>query len=647
MLWTRYLPTLPAAMPLSILAAISALLLLNACQPKTPSETATIVHASAPRLVQAPQSATEVQQLMQQARDGGDLNMIMQKLDHLTQTGSSLIRQEAAFRKGQLMLAANIDAGVTYLQNTMHTYKNHALVPYAHVWLARWALQQEENGQALEHLRQALTHPRLTRELIDEIFDIGPAIVQNADEREAVRWYLAAANIDKAGRDSWLRMAARRASMPTIVQLMRDSTISDEILPTFALYAGRAHLMNGDVAAVAEIAHLLSIRKPGSVQSKQLAAWAAGKISAATIGVMLPLSGKYARYGQQALRGIRLALAAMQFDQYITLRVEDTGSDPVMAVNAYRQLANESVNIIVGPLLADATEAIVPYLKPNIPVISLTGRTHLAHQSAALFVHTLSPLAQINVMASYAWQHGVKRMVVIGSDGESQKEAAMFKASFESLGGEVLQSLQMSRDTLDFRNTLHQLRETTDDDVLLAQLDEDLNVFLPAMDMEIRMPVNFDAMYLALSGKQVALLAGQLAYADISHIPLYGSSRWQDGHLLDDRGRYLSKARFASSDVSQKMNHQNPAIRQFNISHRNVWGNENTSQLMSLAYDTMRIATVMTSRLGLEKQALFRELRDPDGFPGMTGHVHFDASGIGQKQLDIFSIKKGKIVPAG
>jgi len=61
----------------------------------------------------------------------------------------------------------------------------------------------------------------------------------------------------------------------------------------------------------------------------------------------------------------------------------------------------------------------------------------------------------------------------------------------------------------------------------------------------------------------------------------------------------------------------------------------------------MRIATVMTSRMGLEEGAIFETLQDPEGFPSMTGHVRFDASGVGQKQLDIFSIKKGEIVPAG
>jgi len=650
-------------MPMMLLIAMSTLLLLSACQPKAPSHSALhrtkALASSGVHMAPSPQSAAKIQALMQQARHGGDANTIIQQLEILMQDESTPIRQEASFRRAQLMLENNMSQAREHMLSVMQDYKNHALLPYAHLWLARWWLQREENGKALDHLRQALLHPRLTRELADDVFDIAPAMLQSAAEGEAVGWLLAAAQIDRAGRDSWLRMAARRASMVSIEQHMSSASLSKDVLPVFALYAGRAHLMNGDVAAVEKIAQLLSRLLPGSPASQQLRAWAAGEISAATIGVMLPLSGKYARYGQQALRGIRLSLAALEFDKYITLRVEDTASQPAGAIKAYRQLANESVNIIVGPLLADATAAIIPYLKATIPVISLTGRTHLAQQSEALFVHTLSPLAQIDVMANYAWAHQAKRMVVITAEGESQKEADLFAASFEALGGEVLEKLTLEPGALDFRSRLRQLRYETDDDVLLAELDEDLNVFLPEMDMEIRMPVNFDAMYLALNGQQIALLAGQLAYADIAHIPLYGSSRWQDGHLLDDRGRYLSRARFASSDssnlandsnnanVAQQMNHDDPTVQRFRLAYRDTWGDEKTTPLISLAYDSMRIAMIMTSRLGLEKQALFRELRDPEGFPAMTGHVRFDAAGIGQKQLDIFSIKKGKIVPAG
>ncbi len=637
-------------MPVLLSIAMIALLALSGCQPRRAVTTAE--KPAQMQMLQTFRGAAEIRRLMAQARGGGDIGTILSELARLAQEGTAPIREEATFRRAQLLLEGDFPDALERAQAAIQAYPQHALAPYAHFWLARWWLEQEENGRALSEMRAALLHLRLTRELLQQIIEIGPVVAQEAGEREAVGWLLAAAEVDPAGRDNWLRLAARRASIESVEQILtqREQTrreLSPQVLSAFALFAGRARLMSGEMAQVGRIAELLAAAVPGAVQISQLQAWANGQVQAATIGVMLPLSGKYARYGRQALRGIRIALAGLEYDDYITLRVEDTASDPDTAIRAYRQLTDEGVGIILGPLLAETAEALLPYLKPSTPLISLTGRTDLARRSPALFVHTLSPLAQVSVMADYAWQHGARRMVVIAEGGEHQTEAEMFESAFEGLGGEIVQTLQLPRGEIDHRDQLRQLRYETDDDMVLAALDEDLNLFLPEMDMELRVPVNFDAAYLALNGRQVALLAGQLAYVDISDLPLYGTSRWMDGHLLDDRGRYLSHARFAAFGHMGQSDVDDPVRRSFQFAYREAWGGGKTSELMRLAYDTMRIATVITSRLGLERKAIFEALREPGGFPAMTGHVGFDAAGIGQKQLDIFSIKHGKIVPAG
>jgi len=659
MLWTRYRPNPPAAMAamfsktlIYALLTTFSLLLLSACQPKQPTVGIPGEPKARPGMKQmqpAPQSAAEIMLLMQRARAGDDMNQVLAGFDLLIEQADPLIRDEALFRKAQLLLEKQSSGAAEVTRSVIQAHATHALVPYAHFWLAKWWISQDEAGRALAKMREALLHDRLTRELADDIFDIGPAISQQAGEREAVLWFLAAAEVDLGGRDSWLRMAARRSSMETVEQLHLDGTLSHELMPGFDLHAGRSRLMTGDTQAVSRIADLLSASRPGHHNVRQLWAWASGEIKAATIGVMLPLSGPYARYGKQALQGIRIALAGLEFDEYITLRVEDTASDSMTAIAAYKRLAGESVNMIIGPLLAESTQALLPHLRSGLPVISLTGRTDLAAESSSLFIHTLSPLAQVSVMANHAWQQGAARMVVISGSANDQTEAEMFASSFAALGGEVMQTINLDVSTMDHRPKLRQLRYETDDELLLASLDEELSMLLPEMDMEIRMPVAFDGIYLALDGRYVAMLAGQLAYAGIRDVPLYGTSRWQDGHLLDDRGRYLSRARFAASNTSSgtQGDLDNPVFRQFRFKHREVWGNDKTSELMALAYDTMRIATVMTSRLGLSKSEIGRELRNTEGFPAMTGHVRFDESGVGQKQLDIYSIKKGKIVPAG
>jgi ABC-type branched-subunit amino acid transport system substrate-binding protein len=630
-------------------------LLLAGCQPKKPvteAPTKDIQAQGLERLLSAPEINAEIQTLMARAQAGADIEVIMAEFDRLIANSPPLLRDEASFRRVQLMLEMQYPDAAHAADTLITGYPDYALIPNAHFWLAKWWLLQDEAGRALVEMRKALLNAQLSRELADEILALGPVVIPQGTEWEAVRWLLAAAQVDAGGRDSWLRIASRKASLDTMEQLHVAGMLEPVLMPEFDLLVGRAHLMRGDTAAVGRIAQLLELALPESPELKQLQTWASGKIQAATVGVLLPLTGSYARHGREALRGIRIALAGLEFNHVVTLRVEDTASDAATAIAAYKRLADESVNMIIGPLLADTTEALLPHLEPELPVISLSGRTDLASQSEALFIHTLSPLAQVYMMANYAWQQGARRMVVISGDDGSDMvgETEQFVAAFESLGGEVLQALYLDLNTLDHRIELRQLRYDTDDEELLVELDEDLALLMPKMDMEIHMPVSFDAIYLVLNGKQVSLLAGQLAYADISGMPVYGSRRWQDGHLLDDRGRYLSTARFAAasnaaSDTDNNMG--DPARSQLFFTHRETWGSGKPSELVMLAFDTMQIATVLTSRLALERGDIVSQLQDSKGFPALTGHVRFDASGVGQKQLDIFGIRKGKIVPAG
>jgi outer membrane PBP1 activator LpoA protein len=250
-------------------------------------------------------------------------------------------------------------------------------------------------------------------------------------------------------------------------------------------------------------------------------------------------------------------------------------------------------------------------------------------------------------MADFAWQQEARKVVVLHGNSLSEaQEADAFIETFENLGGEVVEQLmlEVSIDNPDSRPDLRALRERSDDEELLAELDEDVALLSAETELEIRMPINFDAVYLAMPGKRVASLAGQLAYIDISGIPLYGSNRWQDGHLLDDRGRYLSRSRF--SNISFPASDSN-AVRRMLRSYREIWGAGKPGKLFGMAYDSVLIAAVLGSRLGLSGQDAFNGLQDSEGFPGLTGHVRFDNEGIGRKEFEVFTIKRGKLTPAG
>lgn len=626
-------------------------LLLNACAPKkevaviTPVEPA--VEHPFKRLATPPQTAREIQDLLELARVYNESESALAGLSELAELAPPPMNEEAAFRRIELLLEFQYPEGPAEAEYLIEQFPLHALVPYTHSWLARWWNNLGDDRQVLAEYVKLLKHPRLTRELAEESLDNGTPIAQRLPEWESIQWFLAAADVDTNRKEYWLRLAANRASLESITRIHNEGLLIEKENITFYLYAARIRLMSGDIDEVRTIAGLLSVSMPFHATTRKIEGWASGITKQTTIGILLPLTGKYAHYGEKALRGIRLALATETYGDKVYLRIEDTGDDAMRAVSAYKQLISDGSDWIIGPLLTEHTEALLPYLEPHVPVISLANQTRIAEASPGLFIHTLARDIQASYMANFAWQQEARKVVVLhGNSLSESQEADAFIRTFENLGGEVVEQLmlEVSIDNPDSRPDLRALRERSDDEELLAELDEDVALLSAETELEIRMPINFDAVYLAMSGKRVASLAGQLAYVDISGIPLYGSNRWLDGHLLDDRGRYLSKSRFSNISFPAS---DSDTVRRMLRSYREIWGAGKPGKLFGMAYDSVLIAAVLGSRLGLSGPDAFNGLQDSEGFPGLTGHVRFDNEGVGRKEFEVFTIRRGKLTPAG
>jgi len=623
-----------------------ALMLVAGCGAKKPQAT---VSGKPPvvQLAPAPRISAPVQSLMNLALAQGDVRDALAGLEHLAGEAKPPLNEEAQFRRVQLLLLIGDERAMIGAEKLLSTYPDDALIPYLHVWIAQWAGEHQNDAMVLLHTAAALMHPRLTLEIANRAAGLGAAAARRSPDWDAVSWFLEAAHspIYATGerRDRWLREAAARASIAIIGRLRHAGRLRDTVGKAFYLDAARAHLMMGDMAAVQTLSTWLEEDFPHTHESSLVASWAAGATHQVSIGILLPLTGEYARFGKQALRGMRLALDSLQDNGGVTLDIADTRGDPDQCISAYQQLTNDGVNMVLGPLLGDCTAALIPRLRDNIPVLSLTNRSQLASRSPALFVHTLALAMQARFMAVHAWRQGERRMVVIDADNASSAgEANAFIQAFEALGGEVIDRFELPGNGVDFRPDLRAMRMRTDNEELLAELDEGLALSVEP-DMEIRMPVNFDAIYLALPGKQVALLAGQLAYVGVNGVDLYGSGRWRDGKLLSDRGRYLGRAQFSGVAFP---NGTSPDSRRFMLKWRDIWGVGKPGTLVGLAYDSTLIATLLTSRLGLSGHGLLVGLHDKSGFPGLTGHVRFDEDGVGHKDFELFRIRRRHIIAA-
>jgi len=642
---------------------LMAAVLLAGCGPKTPVSSRVGAVPEKPHIIKSETKtpvSPAITAMMRLAFEEGRIDEALQGLDHLIEIGQPPDLEEALFRRVQILLFTDDERAVAQANALLHAYPEQALIPYLHVWLMQWAERKQLDGEVLKHAMAVFKNPHANASLRERAAALGAAAARRSDDWVAVQWFFHAAELLADKRESWLREASSRASMAMLGRLRDAGELKNETGKLLLQHAARARLMTGNISAVQVLAGWLKESFPHSAEARISAAWAAGVTHPANIGVMLPLSGEYAQFGRQALHGVRLAIEGLEDNQDITLYLADTGANPEpvsgamngagqspqMCLNAYHSLVEKHVDLIVGPLLGDCAKMLTQHMRGKVPVISLTSRSLLARKSPLLFVHTLSPLLQARFMANYAIAEKRNRMVVISTDAPSSlAEADAFAEEVTQLGGEVLDRLRLPQGSIDFRNALRELRMRTDDEQLLAELDEDLAVSAQSEDdMEIRMPVNFDAVFLALSGRQVALLSGQLAYVGVKNVHLYGTSRWQDGYLLSDHGRYLRQARF--SDVAFP-NGTTPELRRFKLAWRDVWGLEKLGKLSGLAYDSMLIGVLLTHRMGLSGQALLAALKDKTGFPGLTGHVRFSADGVGQKYFELFRIRHNKIVPAG
>jgi len=552
-------------------------------------------------------------------------------------------RGQAALQYAELLIEFDHANAISTTESTLETWAGHPYAPHTHLMLARHWVLLENSEAAIAEFTAALAQPNLDPYTLADIIEGTQPLLNDVSEQSSVTWMLTASLADLQNQELWLQQAAKYSTLEYVIQLRQSEKPIKLEQANYYRYVARERLMVGDYHAVRIIARILELDMPDTEAHSIVKSWAESEGELSTVGVLLPLTGKYAAYGQQALQGIRLALNRPEFEESIILRIQDTAGDTNQTISGYHQLLSQGAQWIIGPLLSSSTEALVPYLNSETPVIALSNQVQLAAESPALFMHSLAKTVQADFMAKYALSQGKKQMVIIHDHFNSTiEEALAFAQTFIDAGGEIIDIMELKEGLYDYRPDLVAMRSRTDDEELLAQLEFDLFLFSPELEMDLKLPLNMDAIYIAAAGKKISVLAGQLAYSDISGVQLYGSHRWQDDHLMDDKGRYLSSAKFATPITS--LSQPDQAIMDVQNQYRVIWAeNSEITPLFALAYDSAMNVAALGSRLGLTGADAINALNTTIEFPAISGNYYFDKNGISQKKFAIQTISRGRI----
>ena len=364
--------------------------------------------------------------------------------------------------------------------------------------------------------------------------------------------------------------------------------------------------------------------------------------SQAIILAYLPITGKLALYGNDALNGVQVALekARDTFGQTsVGLVVKDSGGnrnnsthDIAQAIDNYGPVA------VVGPMVSKQLPALsdvadrtsTPFITPaaTVPDVRRYG--------SYLFSSALTYPLQVKRLVEYAMSTlGYKRFCILHPDATYGRElAALFSREVSQRDGEIVAVDSYKEGDTDFGQAIRRIKA--------ADLKK-YGVLTPmttpkGLKRDLYSP-GFDALFIPSRAADVALLAPQLVYHDIK-LPLLGINSWNTSppQLLTDE--LTDGSVFVDGFL---LDSPDPALQEFVERYRRRFQTM-PSVFAAQAYDATMII-LESIRKGATSGYGVRDylVTQPD-LPTLSGPARFDATGTLDRRVFVIGVKQRHFV---
>ncbi|HSN91903.1 MAG TPA: ABC transporter substrate-binding protein [Anaeromyxobacteraceae bacterium] len=496
---------------------------------------------------------------------------------------------------------------------------------------------------------------------------LATALSQGA-ERQAARARLAEV-VD--GWLSFLEVARLREELPA-------DAPAQEVL-TMKLARIQLHLR--DHAQAAELAREVFLRWPDGPYADDAKAIVEriGRLTFVrpnVIGVAIPLSGTFRRWGEAILQGIGIALGE---GSGLRLAVRDTRGEADGAVAAVESLALEEGAIVIlgGVTNAEAERAAATAEELQVPFLSLSKQEGVTAAGPHVFQNMLTASAQARALAEYAMaRNGMKRFGILFPDVPYGVELAnAFWDEVEARGGEVRAAETYAIDRTTFTPLVKsmvgklELEERADyraEVEAISRREGDPYRRRKALERaRDRLPpvVDFEAVFIPDFAKNVKLIAPALAVEDVvtatcdpeevariakttgrpdlRPVQLLGSNGWGGDPTLYDistgaPGRHLKCAVFVDGFYAGS---RRPETRRFVEAFGRKYGGAVPGILEASAHDAAGMARLVIEQGRAQGRPQARDgLAALRGFRGATGDITMRPDRTPEKPLFFLAI---------
>jgi ABC-type branched-subunit amino acid transport system substrate-binding protein len=403
-----------------------------------------------------------------------------------------------------------------------------------------------------------------------------------------------------------------------------------------------------------------------------------------TLGVVLPLSGPYASYGEESLRGILLAVgifaeasaaatgakpvseSGSAEPSGVRILVRDTAGDPARAAAAVRDLArHEDVKAIVGPLRSSTSEAAARAAEEaGIPLIALTTSERVSQERRFIFRLRTGPEDELRYLVDYAFRTlGARRFAILyPDDGYGRGMRDHFWRIVEEQGGWLVAAAAYEPGATDFGSAIREMvgyplltgseRGALEErDSFLrrgrrlppraaARAREIAHEMIGPEGLPLPPVVDFDALFVPDTYEQIGLLAPQLAFNDLTGVQLLGPSDWYHPDLIEIAREHVSGAVISALFDPQS---RFGFVADFVNRYRQTFGSE-PDAFSANAYDAANLVLVQLARGFETRDAVRQGVLRTQAYPGASGVTSLRPDGNARKRPFLMQIRGSSIV---
>ena len=346
------------------------------------------------------------------------------------------------------------------------------------------------------------------------------------------------------------------------------------------------------------------------------------------IGLIVPLTGEYSEIGNSIIKSTRMAINKID-DNRIEIIPKDTRSNPIDALRVSKNLHEEGIRIIIGPVFNESTK----YLDELNDITFLSFTNKIIDNPSNVISAGVNAISQINTIKKFSNDKNIKRSIFLipKTDYKKEIEVAIVKSNIKLkdvffydkeptlLTKQIEKLTRYSQRKRRLKDEIKKLENSS------IQNKEKKIEKLKKKDT--LGGINFDSVIIADFDESLKSVATSLLYTDVSskRISYITLNQWFDKTLLKETS--LQPIYFPS------INKEN--YNEFTNNFLNIY-NSKPNQLSFLSYDLVGLVYFLLyqNKFKISKKMFYKKNK----FKGKIGIFEIDKNVITHK-LNFYSVE--------